>query len=438
MAFRKSALHAIGGFDVQFRTAGDDVDICWRLQKAGGSLGFSPGAAVLHYRRDSVTRYWLQQLGYGQAEALLERKWPEKYNGFGHLTWAGRLYGQGLAHSKHWARYLLRGQGRNYSGIWGSAPFQSRDETEPGTLGHLLLMPEYFLVLAILAGFSLLGVLWRPLLVAFPLFAVSLLATLSHAALLGAHTVFRGPQRGTVGHLKMRALTGYLHLIQPVARLIGRVRYGLTPWRRRGESGFLFPVSRSAGCWSEEWNSADARLRSIEENVQAAGLSIERGGAYDRWDLEIKAGLLGGARALFSIEEHGSGRQLCRLRTRPSIAVPSVVFGFFLLGLSGAAGIDGSVSAAAILGSSAVILFSRLFWECGVSSAALHQALERHGKTADEAVAKIGIRPQSAEVNVVPKPTIRGQLRHTDGWARAKTAAAVEPPVSQPQNKDSQ
>ena len=31
MAFRKTALTAIGGFDPRFRTAGDDVDICWQL-----------------------------------------------------------------------------------------------------------------------------------------------------------------------------------------------------------------------------------------------------------------------------------------------------------------------------------------------------------------------------------------------------------------------
>ena len=36
------ALEAIGGFDPQFRAAGDDVDICWRLQDAGGTIGFSP------------------------------------------------------------------------------------------------------------------------------------------------------------------------------------------------------------------------------------------------------------------------------------------------------------------------------------------------------------------------------------------------------------
>ena len=53
----------------------------------------SPAALVWHHRRNSLRAYWKQQLGYGKAEALLERKWPGKYNSAGHLQWAGRLYG---------------------------------------------------------------------------------------------------------------------------------------------------------------------------------------------------------------------------------------------------------------------------------------------------------------------------------------------------------
>ena len=34
-----ACLEAIGGFDPRFRVAGDDVDICWRLQATGGSWG---------------------------------------------------------------------------------------------------------------------------------------------------------------------------------------------------------------------------------------------------------------------------------------------------------------------------------------------------------------------------------------------------------------
>src|SRR6266545_4309085 len=75
-AFRKDSLEAIGGFDPRFRVAGDDVDVCWRLQERGWTLGFSPSAVVWHHRRNSVRAYWRQQRGYGEAEALLERKWP--------------------------------------------------------------------------------------------------------------------------------------------------------------------------------------------------------------------------------------------------------------------------------------------------------------------------------------------------------------------------
>src|SRR6185312_15897668 len=93
MAFRKECLRAIGGFDSQFRVAGDDVDICWQIQQQGKTIGFSPGAVVWHRRRNSVKSFLRQQAGYGKAESLLAGKWPEKYNILGHITWSGRIYG---------------------------------------------------------------------------------------------------------------------------------------------------------------------------------------------------------------------------------------------------------------------------------------------------------------------------------------------------------
>jgi GT2 family glycosyltransferase len=119
MAFRKSALQAIGGFDPQYRAAGDDVDLCWRLQERGGTIGFHAAAMVWHHRRNSFRMYWKQQQGYGKAEALLEAKWPERYNAAGHTTWAGRIYGRGLT------RALGQRLGRIYQGGAASALFQS-------------------------------------------------------------------------------------------------------------------------------------------------------------------------------------------------------------------------------------------------------------------------------------------------------------------------
>jgi glycosyltransferase involved in cell wall biosynthesis len=376
MAFWKAALQQVGGFDVQFRAAGDDVDLCWRLQESGGTLGFNPGAVVLHRRRNSLRAYWKQQVGYGKAEALLERKWPGKYNGFGHLTWAGRLYGKGRVYSKGLVQFLLGSRGRIYQGTWGTAPYQFLDEAEPGTIGHLLLMPEWFLLLGLLSAFTALGLLWPPLLVAGPILLIGIIATIIHALMNAAHAVFPGPRRSRAEILKLKALTALLHLTQPVARLAGRLRYGLTPWRRRGDFGFLPRGNHAPTLWSELWRSGSDRVHAVEAWIRDEGLSVLRGGPYDRWDLEVWCGLLGGCRGLFVIEEHS--RQLIRLRSTPTISVPSMLLGPLLLVLSVAAGINGAVWVAGILGTAFLFFVGRLVWECGVCRTALHHALQHH------------------------------------------------------------
>ena len=44
MAFWRKHLIEVGLFDPVYRAAGDDVDICWRLQNAGHKIGFSAAA----------------------------------------------------------------------------------------------------------------------------------------------------------------------------------------------------------------------------------------------------------------------------------------------------------------------------------------------------------------------------------------------------------
>lgn len=89
------AFYAIGGFDEQFHTAGDDVDFCWRLSDAGFRLGFAPGAFVWHWRRASVALFLKQQLGYGRAERMLLEKHPERFSAGGDAIWKGFVYGGG-------------------------------------------------------------------------------------------------------------------------------------------------------------------------------------------------------------------------------------------------------------------------------------------------------------------------------------------------------
>src|SRR5258708_28386260 len=71
MAFRREALLAIGGFNPTFLRAGDDVDVCWRLQAQGGKIGFAPAAPVWHHHRASVNAYSRPQMGSGPGVPLL-------------------------------------------------------------------------------------------------------------------------------------------------------------------------------------------------------------------------------------------------------------------------------------------------------------------------------------------------------------------------------
>ncbi|HEV2787715.1 MAG TPA: glycosyltransferase, partial [Solirubrobacteraceae bacterium] len=167
MAFRTDALRTAGGFDETFRIAGDDVDVCWRLQEAGDVIGFAPAAVVWHHCRSTVRHYLSQQLQYGRAEGLLERKWPERYNRRGHATWEGRVYGNSLAAGMNRRRSQIQ------YGTWGQALFQSRRDAPPRLRASLTRIPEWYLALGGLAVTGAVGVLWTPLLLALCAFAVA-------------------------------------------------------------------------------------------------------------------------------------------------------------------------------------------------------------------------------------------------------------------------
>src|SRR5262249_32412520 len=227
MAYRRDRLLAIGGFDHRFRVAGDDVDICWRLQERGWTLGFAPTAVVWHHRRNSIRTYFKQQRGYAKAEALPADKWPGKYNGAGHLTWPGRLYGRGVVGA-------LFQRCRIYHGTWGSAPFQSLYEPSPGHWPSLLLMPEWYFVLTFVAFLTALGTFWSPFLGLSPLLLAGTSLTLIQAACGGRRARFHPDPRSKLRRLALQALVAGFHLVQPAARLLGRVQHGLGPWGWKG------------------------------------------------------------------------------------------------------------------------------------------------------------------------------------------------------------
>jgi hypothetical protein len=338
------------------------VDICWRLQERGWTLGFSPAALVWHHRRNSVRTYWKQQQGYGKAEALLEAKWPERYNATGHVSWAGRLYGKGLTEA------LRAHRGRIYQGIWGSALFQSVYEPAPGMIASLPLMPEWWLLVLGLLALSMLGILWAPLLLCLPLLALATGAPLAQAAIAGMRARI-GPRRRRGEKWALHALTAFLHILQPIARLRGRLRHGLAPWRRRGPRRFTPLRPRSAAVWSESWREPAEWLEAVESRVRRDGAIVFRGGPYDRWDLTCRGGLLGGSRLLMSVEEHGNGRQYARFRWWPrspasALAVPALLLVLAILAWPESRGTG------FVLGIGALTFMTWLVVECGRAMAA--------------------------------------------------------------------
>ncbi len=365
MAIRTDALRRIDGFDTQFRAAGDDVDVCWRLLDSGARIAFSPGAVVYHHRRATVRGYLRQQRGYGRAEALLERKHPEKYCATGHVAWAGRLYGNGSAQHRGGWRW------RVYYGGWGTASYQPLYGPRRGLLESLPLMPEWYLVIGLLAVLSATSIGWGPALVALPALVIALAALITDAA-LGA---MRARFHSRAGTGRLRLLTGCLYLMQPLARLHGRLTYGLTPWRGRGRRGLAAPVAHDASFWCERWQSTEERVRNLATALRGAGAVVLSGGDWDRWDLQVRGGLLGAARLRVAIEEHGAGSQLVRVRSWPRIARGALALCGLFAALTTLAALTDGDAMTPLLAVLLAVLLGRAAFESGAAAAVIRETL---------------------------------------------------------------
>jgi GT2 family glycosyltransferase len=306
--YRTEALRAIGGYDTRFRTAGDDVDVGWRIQENGGTIGFSAGAMVWHHRRTTAKGYLKQQRGYGFAEALLEQKWPSRFNRLGHITWPGQLYGPGARPAPLFSSGI-------YGGTWGSAPFQSIYD-RGSARAFAPLMPEWWMAIVGCLVTGLVGLSWWPLLWAWP---IALLMTGASVVVSLAVAVdgLRPRRVGSLEHTRLVLTLAGLVLGQSLYRTRGRIAGGLTPFRHRGPQGWTFPRTIRLEEWSEEWHSMEARLRAVEERLIASGTAVRRGGPYDSWDLEVRTGAFASARLVGTVEEHGHGHQMVRWKVWP-------------------------------------------------------------------------------------------------------------------------
>lgn len=327
MSFKRDALDKIGGFDAQFRAAGDDVDLCWRIIDQVGQIGFQPAAFNWHRRRNTIKGYWKQQRGYGVAEALLEKKWPSKYNVAGYVSWSGRLYGQGFIRS------LGVKPARVYQGSWGSAPFQQTDDQPHTLFQSFTLMPEWVLLTIVLLTLSSLGLLWPPmgslLIPGIGALGIWLLQSVK-TALAGQYDV---PRALTAAYLQRIALTTALTFAQPVARLIGRVRSGLTTTRIPGPDArrFIFsaPFTTTDSVWDGHFQDRLERIQSINSTLKDNRFTTRCGDEFQNWDLQTFGGVLGSCRLSLVVEHHKE--QTDRILYRLSHHWSSVAWSLFAI-----------------------------------------------------------------------------------------------------------
>ena len=223
MAFRRDALLAIGGFNPIYLRAGDDVDVCWRLQARGWKIGFAPSALVWHHHRASVKAYWRQQVGYGEGETLADGAPPGEVPRRPHAVArphlqpaAVRALALGHAHQR---RRLGHG------GVSVGLPHRRPPVRVPAALDPVAgrsrscstlaglgvaATGEHRWAAALLLGSGVVGL------------AVTIAKNVAYA--------LRSDVDSLPGSkLWYRAMVAYLHFIQPLARVRGRIRGVLSP-----------------------------------------------------------------------------------------------------------------------------------------------------------------------------------------------------------------
>src|SRR5260370_8587252 len=171
MAFYRWAFEGVGGFDPEYRKAGDDVDFCWRIQQAGWVISFSPTAIVWHYRRFTLRAFLKQQDGYGEAESLLRFKHLIFFGPTGTAKWRGQIYG-----TPRFSWFL--GRPIIYHGIFADGFFQSIYPTPQSEVAAYLSSIEWFALAIFLFG---VGVFVPPLrIVPYLMLGVTLCVALSY------------------------------------------------------------------------------------------------------------------------------------------------------------------------------------------------------------------------------------------------------------------
>jgi O-antigen biosynthesis protein len=396
MAFRREALLAIGGFNPVYLRAGDDVDVCWRLQAAGGTIGFAPAAVVWHRHRRSIGAYWRQQVGYGEGEVWLQPHHPDKFVG-SRIVWRGHVYSP-----LPFVRSLFRT--RVNAAPWGTAAFPSVYKT--GAF-PLLFAPhtvtwQIGALLLVLSGLLLSATSRSAAIVVTGAALLALTATFIRCLRCAlASDTRRMPTLPGRSIAASRALTlgliTALHFLQPLARARGRLRGMLTSpefelahapasrrpaWRDiRDVLSFVRTPQPVLCFWSESWLAREALLTRVVERLRstriATALEVDDGWHSAR-DVCLHLGRWARLDVQLLVEEHDRGRVLVRIARRLRV---TPFFAAFVASVAVIVAVMLRTPSSVWLTASALLILAaaavRAFCVAGATSALADQVLAR-------------------------------------------------------------
>jgi GT2 family glycosyltransferase len=326
MAFYRWAFEGVGGFDTEYRKAGDDVDFCWRIQQAGWVVAFSPTAIVWHYRRFTLRAFFKQQNGYGEAESLLRFKHLIFFGPTGTAKWRGQIYG-----TPRFSWFINRPV--IYHGMFGEGFFQSIYPAPQSDVAAYLSSIEWFALTIFLFG---LGIFLPALrIVPYLMLGGTLCVALSYMVRASIE-----PKFDTAG---ARLLVMLLAFVQPLVRGFSRyftwLHFKRTPASVIRAHEHLPERSRFAGSlsrrvfWSEQGRDRHYLLGTIFELLEEEGWRYSTDSGWNEWDIQIYGNFWWSIALQTVTEYHGGGKCLTRVRLRSRFVTTTIIFNLIALSL---------------------------------------------------------------------------------------------------------
>jgi glycosyltransferase involved in cell wall biosynthesis len=326
MAFYRWAFENVGGFDPEYRKAGDDVDFCWRVQQGGGVIAFSPAAVVWHHRRFTLRAFIKQQQGYGEAESLLRFKHLIFFGPTGTAKWRGQIYG-----TPRFSWFLNRPI--VYHGVFGEGFFQSMYPTPQSEVAAYLSSIEWFTLTIFLFG---LGIFLPTLrIVPYLMLGGTFCVALSY--------MLRAEIEPKFDTIHARLLVMCLAFLQPLVR--GWSRYFTWLHFKRTPRNVIrahehLPAEAKGGWgvrrrtfWSDAGRERHHLLGQIFNLLEEEGWRYSTDTGWNDWDIQIYGNFWWSVVLQTVTEDHTGANRLTRVRLRSRLVPTTIIFNLVALTL---------------------------------------------------------------------------------------------------------